>query len=163
MHDFVDRAVKKPDACRGCSYYADGEGFVPDSIPDGAEVVFVGQNPGADEELTGVPFIGRSGQYLRSFVQQYLGGRRVGYANILKCRKQRAGGTKEDDLPKPGTKEWRRVVSYCMRCHWRLGETLSEGERGPTPLVVLCGNHARAALAPELKGPELHVRGTWLP
>ncbi len=54
--------------------------------PD-ADVLFVGEAPGADEDREGVPFIGRSGQLLTSLLAE-IGLRRedVFIANVLKCR-----------------------------------------------------------------------------
>lgn len=53
-----------------------------------ADLVFVGEAPGRDEDLKGEPFVGRSGQLLDRLVREELGvGRdRVYIANTLKCR-----------------------------------------------------------------------------
>lgn len=51
-------------------------------------VMFVGEAPGADEDLTGVPFVGRSGQLLTDIITKGMGIPRaeVAIANVLKCR-----------------------------------------------------------------------------
>jgi DNA polymerase len=53
-----------------------------------AEVVFVGEAPGADEDRTGRPFVGRAGQLLNEIIEKGMGLSRpeVYIANILKCR-----------------------------------------------------------------------------
>lgn len=53
-----------------------------------ARVMFVGEAPGADEDRTGVPFVGRAGQLLTDIVTKGMGLARedVYIANILKCR-----------------------------------------------------------------------------
>lgn len=52
-----------------------------------ANVMFVGEAPGANEDLQGEPFVGRAGMLLNSMVQS-IGLKRsdVYIANILKCR-----------------------------------------------------------------------------
>lgn len=52
-----------------------------------AKVMFIGEAPGANEDLQGEPFVGRAGMLLNSMVQS-IGLKRsdVYIANILKCR-----------------------------------------------------------------------------
>ena len=52
-----------------------------------ADVMFVGEAPGAEEDLRGVPFVGRSGQLLdRLLAQTGIERSQVVIANVLKCR-----------------------------------------------------------------------------
>jgi uracil-DNA glycosylase len=53
-----------------------------------ADLMFVGEGPGAQEDLQGEPFVGRSGQLLDRLMQDELGfGRdRCYIANVVKCR-----------------------------------------------------------------------------
>ena len=49
--------------------------------------MFVGEAPGADEDRTGEPFVGRAGQLLDRWLQQLgLARSSVYIANVLKCR-----------------------------------------------------------------------------
>ena len=59
-----------------------------------AELMFIGEAPGADEDREGVPFIGRAGQLLNKIIQT-MGVRRedVYVANVLKCRPDTPGQT----------------------------------------------------------------------
>ncbi len=52
-----------------------------------AELVFVGEGPGADEDEQGLPFVGRAGQLLNRMIQ-WIGMRRedVYICNVVKCR-----------------------------------------------------------------------------
>jgi uracil-DNA glycosylase family 4 len=55
--------------------------------PAGADVLLVGEAPGAQEDETGVPFVGRSGQLLDELLTAAaLPRERVAVANVLKCR-----------------------------------------------------------------------------
>lgn len=52
-----------------------------------ADLMFVGEAPGATEDETGVPFVGRAGQLLDSLLEGIgLSRDRVFIANVLKCR-----------------------------------------------------------------------------
>ena len=53
-----------------------------------AEIVFVGEGPGADEDAQGVPFVGRAGQLLTDMIEKGMKLRRedVYICNIVKCR-----------------------------------------------------------------------------
>ena len=52
-----------------------------------AELMFVGEGPGADEDIQGEPFVGRAGQLLNNMIKA-MGIRRedVYIANVVKCR-----------------------------------------------------------------------------
>ncbi|MCR4374096.1 MAG: uracil-DNA glycosylase, partial [Acidobacteria bacterium] len=52
-----------------------------------AELMFVGEAPGSEEDIQGVPFVGRAGQLLTKIIEA-IGLRRedVYIANVIKCR-----------------------------------------------------------------------------
>jgi uracil-DNA glycosylase len=55
-----------------------------------ADVLLVGEAPGAQEDLAGVPFVGRSGQLLDSLLAEAgIDRSLVAVANVLKCRPPR--------------------------------------------------------------------------
>ena len=53
-----------------------------------ADIVFVGEAPGGDEDRTGRPFVGRAGQKLDEIIEKGMGLSRsdVYICNVLKCR-----------------------------------------------------------------------------
>lgn len=53
-----------------------------------ADLVFVGEGPGADEDEQGIPFVGRAGKLLTDMIQKGMGLRRedVYICNVVKCR-----------------------------------------------------------------------------
>jgi DNA polymerase len=54
--------------------------------PD-ADLMFVGEAPGADEDIQGIPFVGRAGQLLTKMIQAIqLERDQVYIANVIKCR-----------------------------------------------------------------------------
>ena len=50
--------------CRKCRLWHGTKNAVPGEGPPNARVILVGQNPGAEEDKTGRPFIGRCGKFL---------------------------------------------------------------------------------------------------
>ena len=53
-----------------------------------AQLMFVGEGPGADEDLRGEPFVGRAGQLLTDIIERGMNLRRsdVYICNVVKCR-----------------------------------------------------------------------------
>jgi uracil-DNA glycosylase family 4 len=69
--------------------------------PD-ADVMFVGEAPGADEDAQGEPFVGRAGQLLTRIIKAMGFGREEVYiANILKCRPDTPGSSYGNRAPTP--------------------------------------------------------------
>ena len=50
--------------CRKCRLWQGAKHGVPGEGPINAKVMLVGQNPGAEEDETGRPFVGRAGKFL---------------------------------------------------------------------------------------------------
>jgi DNA polymerase len=50
--------------CKKCRLWQEAKHGVPGEGPLNAKVMLVGQNPGADEDETGRPFVGRAGKFL---------------------------------------------------------------------------------------------------
>jgi uracil-DNA glycosylase len=69
--------------------------------PD-AELMFIGEAPGADEDRRGEPFVGRAGQLLTKIIET-MGFRRddVYIANVLKCRPDMPPGSTGNRPPTP--------------------------------------------------------------
>jgi DNA polymerase len=56
--------------CKKCSLWEKANQAVPGEGPANAKVMLVGQNPGAEEDKTGRPFVGRAGQYLNKILEK---------------------------------------------------------------------------------------------
>jgi uracil-DNA glycosylase family 4 len=83
-----DELVAVLQGCVACDELAASRRrVVAGQRPPGADVLLVGEAPGAQEDETGVPFVGRSGQLLDELLGE-AGLRRdqVAVANVLKCR-----------------------------------------------------------------------------
>jgi len=69
--------------------------------PD-AEIMFIGEAPGADEDRQGEPFVGRAGQLLTKIIKAMGFARDDVYiANILKCRPDMPAGSFGNRAPTP--------------------------------------------------------------
>ena len=82
------KALKKTTQdCQLCQLYKKRTNLVFGSGSPAAALMFVGEAPGADEDLKGEPFVGRAGQLLTKMIEA-IGMKRgeVYIANILKCR-----------------------------------------------------------------------------
>jgi DNA polymerase len=66
--------------------------------PD-ADLMFVGEAPGADEDVQGVPFVGRAGQLLTRIIEA-IGLKRedVYIANVIKCRPPQNRNPEPDEV-----------------------------------------------------------------
>jgi uracil-DNA glycosylase len=74
--------------CTRCKLHAQGRKQIVFGVgnPD-AELMFVGEGPGADEDEQGEPFVGRAGQLLNNMITAMgLKREQVYIANVVKCR-----------------------------------------------------------------------------
>ncbi|MCI0687356.1 MAG: uracil-DNA glycosylase [Sporichthyaceae bacterium] len=80
--------VETVTGCVACAELAAGRTHVvPGVYPDGADVLLIGEAPGAQEDASGVPFVGKAGQVLDALLGAAgLARDRVAVANVLKCR-----------------------------------------------------------------------------
>jgi DNA polymerase len=76
------------DDCQRCKLHTLGRTHVVFGVgsPE-ADLMFVGEAPGADEDVQGEPFVGRAGQLLTKIVEAIgLTREQVYIANVIKCR-----------------------------------------------------------------------------
>jgi len=107
-----------------------------------AELMFVGEAPGADEDAQGEPFVGRAGQLLTKIIEA-MGFRRedVYIANVLKCRPDMPLGVSGNRKPTPEEMStclpWleRQIDFIKPRVMVALGATAVEGLLGATTPV----------------------------
>jgi len=73
--------------CQRCKLAAKRNNIVFGSGNPNAELVFVGEAPGYDEDQQGLPFVGRAGQLLTKIIESInLKREDVYICNVLKCR-----------------------------------------------------------------------------
>ncbi len=75
------------EGCRRCSLHKTRTNTVFGSGTGKTRILFVGEAPGRDEDLQGLPFVGRAGQLLTKIIKAIKFEREDVYiANVLKCR-----------------------------------------------------------------------------
>ena len=81
------RLAEAVEACRRCPLYRTRTHAVVSDGSSNAQLVFVGEAPGRDEDLQGTPFVGAAGQLLTKMIQA-MGFKRedVYICNVLKDR-----------------------------------------------------------------------------
>ncbi|MDD3428982.1 MAG: uracil-DNA glycosylase [Oscillospiraceae bacterium] len=109
-----------------------------------AEILFIGEAPGAQEDETGLPFVGRSGKLLDTFLNDIGLSRtkNIYIANIIKCRPPQ----NRDPLPA----EWDACLPY-LRTQFKFLR----------PKIVVCLGRiaAQRIMRPDFSVMKEH--GTW--
>lgn len=83
----LDALAAMVDACRKCGLGHSRTRSVPGEGDPAADFVCVGEAPGATEDQTGRPFVGRAGQLLNDILRAIgLAREAVFICNVLKCR-----------------------------------------------------------------------------
>jgi uracil-DNA glycosylase len=88
-----------PD-CSRCKLHTLGRRQVVFGVgnPD-ADLMFVGEAPGADEDIQGIPFVGRAGQLLTKIIEAIgLSRDDVYIANVIKCRPPQNRNPEQDEV-----------------------------------------------------------------
>jgi len=111
-----------------------------------AELMFVGEGPGEDEDRKGEPFVGRAGQLLTDIITKGMGLARsdVYIANVVKCRPPGNRNPEPDE------------IAACQPFLFRQIETISP------KVVVALGKFAAQTLL-ETATPISKLRGQWFP
>ena len=83
----LDRISSEARICTKCDLYKERKIAVPGEGPADARVMFIGEGPGAQEDLTGRPFVGSAGKLLTELLGSIGVDRSsVFITNIVKCR-----------------------------------------------------------------------------
>ncbi len=73
--------------CQKCQLFSTRTNTVPGSGNPDSDIVFIGEGPGKNEDLQGVPFVGAAGKYLDKLLATInLSRNEVFITNIVKCR-----------------------------------------------------------------------------
>jgi DNA polymerase len=130
--------------CTRCRLHKQGRKQIVFGVGNpNAELMFIGEAPGADEDQQGEPFVGRAGQLLTNMIKA-MGLRRedVYIANIIKCRP-------------PGNRTPER--DECETCSPFLMRQIEA--IGPKAIVALGAVAAKTLLA--INAPMSELRGRW--
>ena len=109
-----------------------------------ADLMFVGEAPGADEDARGEPFVGRAGQLLTDIIERGMGLKRadVYICNVIKCRPPDNRNPEPDEVAACEPFLMRQIDLVCPRA------------------IVALGTFAVQALL-KVKTPISRLRGNW--
>jgi len=86
----LSRIAEEVEVCQLCPLAKFRTKAVPGEGDASSRVMFVGEAPGREEDLTGRPFVGRSGKLLTSVLEDLGVGREEVYiTSVVKCRPPR--------------------------------------------------------------------------
>lgn len=135
--------------CRRCRLHQSRHTIVFGSGNEHAKLVFVGEGPGADEDVQGLPFVGRAGQLLTQMIEGTakregvpLERKDVYICNVVKCRPP------ENRTPEPDEME------ICGQFLFRQLSVIR-----PSAICALGATAARALLG--RKEGVTRLRGNW--
>jgi DNA polymerase len=113
---------------------------VPGVVPGGARLLVLGEAPGAQEDETGLPFVGKSGQLLDQLLAEVgVPRREVGVLNTLKCRPPgNRPPTRAESRTCRGWTE-RQLALAAPRVVVALGLSATRWFLGPTSLAAVRG------------------------
>lgn len=116
-----------------CSQVVPGEGSAE------AEIMFIGEGPGRDEDVQGRPFVGAAGKFLNEMLANInLRRENVYIANVVKCRPPQ----NRDPLPEE--------IETCWS--WLLEQIRTIQPK----LIVTLGRHSMGRFLPGMKISEIH-------
>lgn len=99
MYSDLEELRKITDSCRKCKLCNTRQKVVFGVGNPNAEIMFIGEGPGGDEDRLGEPFVGRAGQLMNKAFD-ILGIKReeIYIANIVKCRPPHNRDPEEEEI-----------------------------------------------------------------
>ncbi|MCZ2150844.1 MAG: uracil-DNA glycosylase [Bryobacterales bacterium] len=147
--DALDRIREDIGDCKRCRLHEGRRNIVFGAGNPRAKIVFVGEGPGEEEDLQGIPFVGRAGQLLTAMIENTakkegipLLRDDVYIANVVKCRPPKNRAPEPDEM------------EICGQFLFRQLEVLK-----PKAICVLGGTAMRALLGG--KEGVTRMRGQW--
>ena len=130
--------------CKRCKLHKTRHTIVFGDGNPKAQLVFVGEGPGADEDAQGLPFVGRAGKLLTQMIEAMgLQRKDVYICNVVKCR------------PPENRQPERDEVAECSPFLFRQIDTIA-------PKVIVClGSTAAQTILQTNRGIS-HFRGEWI-
>jgi DNA polymerase len=83
----IEEVAEECKNCKKCPLYLARTTVVPGEGNSQAKVIFIGEAPGEDEDLQGLPFVGKAGQLLTKILQSIdIKREDIFITNMVKCR-----------------------------------------------------------------------------
>lgn len=87
MTDTLEQIAREVSVCKNCELWRTRTYSVPGQGPTHTEIMLIGEGPGKNEDLQGLPFIGQAGKFLTELLADAnLTREEVFICNVVKCR-----------------------------------------------------------------------------
>jgi uracil-DNA glycosylase len=136
----LDTLAQQISVCTKCDLYKGRTKAVPGEGPTHAEIMLIGEGPGANEDKQGRPFVGASGKFLDQLLAQAGVTRAdVWITNVVKCRP-------------PGNRDPQTIeVETCTTNY------LDNQIKIVNPsIIVTLGRHSMSRFIPDAKITQIH-------
>ena len=140
----LDKLNTQCNECQKCALGATRTNIVFSDGNPNAKILLIGEAPGADEDATGTPFVGRAGKFLTKLIEESGLSRKDDFyiCNTVKCRPP------ENRVP---TDEEKKLCEHYLMSQIKLVNP---------KVIVLCGaTSAKSFLGNKIKISE--IRGQW--
>ena len=99
MYKNIDELKQSIKDCKKCKLCTTRQNIVFGVGNEKAEIMFIGEGPGGDEDRLGEPFVGKAGQLMnKAFDVVGIKREEVYIANIVKCRPPHNRDPEEDEI-----------------------------------------------------------------
>ena len=146
----LDEIAREVAGCNACRLCGSRTNTVPGEGSPMAQLMFVGEGPGANEDLQGRPFVGKAGELLTKIIEAMQFRREeVFIANVVKCRPP---GNRQPELD-----EMETCLPYLERQIALIRPRVIVA-LGKTALMGLLPEHRRSAIT-KVRGEWMELRG----
>ena len=98
MYDNWEKLEESIKGCNKCKLCAGRKNIVFGVGNKNADIMFIGEGPGADEDIQGEPFVGKAGQLMnKAFEALEIERKDIYIANIVKCRPPQNRNPEQDE------------------------------------------------------------------
>src|SRR3984957_5880385 len=141
--DTLERTREDLGECTRCRLHLQRNKIVFGAGNPRAELVFVGEGPGHDEDVQGLPFVGRAGKLLTQMIEAMgLTREQVYICNVVKCRPPENRKPEDDE------------VATCSPYLFRQLDVIA-------PKAIVCLGAVAAQALLKIKDPISRFRGNW--
>lgn len=99
MYETWEELEKSIIDCKKCKLCTNRKNIVFGQGNKNAKIMFIGEGPGADEDMQGIPFVGKAGKLMdEAFKGIGINRQDVYIANIVKCRPPSNRDPEEDEV-----------------------------------------------------------------
>jgi uracil-DNA glycosylase family 4 len=137
VNDTLLKIIADMGDCKRCRLHTGRNKIVFGSGNEQAKLVFVGEGPGADEDMQGLPFVGRAGQLLTQMIENTAAKEGIPIkrgdvyiCNVVKCRPPENRAPEPDEMETCGQFLYRQLSVIRPKAICALGATAAKAVLG---------------------------------